>query len=288
MGSRARGAGGAVPASRPAPSEQAAEASRAAEWVERAARFGYAAKGLVYIVIGGLAIKQALGDGDVGGTREAMHEIVGAPLGRAALAVVTIGLAGYVAWRLVQAVLDPEGRRSGKDGPRRWAMRVFYLGSAGVYGVLAYHGVTLLVAGLPAAPADSRWAADVMRVAWGAWIVGAIGVGIAGRALFQFAKAWNQDFMDRIASHEVDEAQRRWIAWISRLGLVARGIVFGLIAGTVVSAGVVGDPGRARGLEGALEMLIVQPWLLGALGVGLVAYAIYQWSKARYRLIGLP
>ena len=83
-------------------------------------------------------------------------------------------------------------------------------------------------------------------------------------------------------------AQRRWVLGTSRLGLVARGIVLALIGGSVVEAALTHDPNQARGLEGVLEMFLTNPWLMGAIGIGLVAYAIYQLVKARYRLVGLP
>ena len=67
----------------------------APDWIDSAARFGYATKGLVYGVVGGLAIRQVVGSGDVGGASEALHEIASGPFGTVLLAVTAMGLAGY-------------------------------------------------------------------------------------------------------------------------------------------------------------------------------------------------
>lgn len=263
--------------------------------VEVAARAGYAAKGLVYAVIGGLAVQQAIGrGGDTTGSREALREIAGAPFGQAILWVVVVGLAAYMVWRLVQAFLDPEGDSSDDGEAKRWGVRAFYLMSAVLYGVLAWYALDLATGGAGGGQGagggggggSSGWAAKLMGMTWGVWLVGAVGIGIVARGLLQFFKAYTDSFKEKISAHDLDATTRRWVLRISRLGLTARGVVFGIIGSSVVYAAVQHDPQEARGLEGALNVLVQSPWLLGAVGGGLVAYAVYQWVKARYRLIG--
>ncbi|MFO7587843.1 MAG: DUF1206 domain-containing protein [Gemmatimonadota bacterium] len=70
------------------------------------------------------------------------------------------------------------------------------------------------------------------------------------------------------------------------MGLTARGVVFGILGGFFVAAAVQHDPSKTAGLVRVLGSLRDTPWLLGLIGAGLVGYAIYQWVKARYRLIG--
>ena len=108
--------------------EEAAE--EVSPWVERIARFGYATKGVVYVVVGMLAVGVATG---IGGRATdppgAFQTISTQPFGRIILGFVALGLAGYALWRLVQAVADPEGEAatqaaslaaSGTEQPR-WA-----------------------------------------------------------------------------------------------------------------------------------------------------------------------
>lgn len=259
------------------------------DWVVPAARFGYAAKALVYAVVGGLAIQQALRQGDVTGTSGALGEIASAPFGRILLGVVTVGLAAYVAWRLVQAIFDPEGGDGDDSEGMRWAKRAFYLGSAATYGLLTYTGASMVLGGGGGSggSSDGAWASDLMGMTWGAFLVGAVGVGIVVRGIVQFVKVYTGSFRKRIQSFDLGGGTERLVLAISRIGLTARGVIFGLIGGSVVYAAITRDPDEARGLEGALEGLVTRPWLLAAVGVGLVSYAVYQVVKARYRLIGV-
>lgn len=260
-----------------------------AGWIEPAARVGYAAKGLVYAIVGGLAIRQAFGSGDVGGASEAFRQLAGSPVGKLLLAAIAAGLAGYVLWRLVQAILDPEADGSDDADVLRWGKRGFYLLSAGVYALLAYQAAMLVIGdGGGSGGSSQAWTARLMSVRWGIWLVALVGVGIVGRALLQFAKAWTRSFTEKIQAFELSPTQRRWVIGASRLGLVARGVIFTLIGSSLVQAALSDDPDEARGTEGALQMLIASPWLIGGIGVGLLAYAVYQWVKSRYRLVGLP
>jgi hypothetical protein len=81
-------------------------------WVERLARLGYTAKGIVYAIIGVLAVKAALGTG--GKTTDqkgALGEIATQPFGKFLLVLMALGLIGYVIWRFVEAVQDPRTQR---------------------------------------------------------------------------------------------------------------------------------------------------------------------------------
>ncbi len=78
-------------------------------WFEKLARFGYVAKGIVYIIIGLLAVQAATGNGGkTTGSSGALETIATQPFGKELLIVMTFGIIGYVMWRAVQALLDPE------------------------------------------------------------------------------------------------------------------------------------------------------------------------------------
>lgn len=265
-------------------------------WVEWAARVGYAAKGVVYAVIGVLAVGQAFGSwGDASGSHGALRTIASGPFGQVLIGAMALGLVGHVAWRMVQSFLDPEGKR--KDGGmKRIATRLFYFLSAVVYGALAYYAIQLLLGsgggsgggagGGGAGGSGQGRVAGLMSRPWGVWLVGLVGVGIIARGMVQLVKAYTESFRDKITSFQLGPARSDWVLKASRIGLTARGVVFGIIGGYAVYAAVTHDPAQTRGLEGALQTMRDQPWLLGAVGAGLVCYALYQWVKARYRLIG--
>lgn len=270
-------------------SPEASAPRSALDWVEPLARAGYTAKGVVYGVVGVLAVRAALGaGGGASGGEGAVREIASGPFGQVLLALLAAGLLGYVAWRLVQAALDP-GAEPGDRGAARIGVRLFYLVSGLLYAGLAYFAVDLLLgSGSETGGGGSREGliAELMSHGWGAWAVGAVGAGMIARGVWQFVKASTERYRHRIESFDLGPARSRWVLNASRAGLTARGVVFGIIGSYMVYAALRHDPSRARGLEGALEALRGRPWMLGVVGAGLCGYAVYQWVKARYRLIG--
>ena len=104
-------------------------------WAERLFRLGYAAKGLVYAIVGWLAALAALGpSGRTTGTRGALRSLLKQPFGRILLGLVALGLSGYVLWRFVQAIMDTENKGTDAKGI---ILRLSYAGNGLIYGGLA-------------------------------------------------------------------------------------------------------------------------------------------------------
>src|SRR5829696_8195367 len=86
--------------------EQQGESVARAPQFEWLARAELVARGVVYAVIGILALKLALGDGGKATNQQgALKTIAGQPFGKALLIVMAIGLFGYALWRLVRAAV---------------------------------------------------------------------------------------------------------------------------------------------------------------------------------------
>lgn len=262
---------------------------QAAPWVEWLARIGYAAKGIVYIVIGGIALQAAFGGGDrVTGSEGALESIARQPFGRVMIALVGLGLVGYAVWKLVQAVRDPEGMGGDAKGN---AARAGYFISGIIHGSLALEaGRLVLGSGMndgSGSGADSR-TAMLMEQPFGRWLVGLVALGIIAFGLYELYRAYKTDLAKRMHLEELDADTRRWVIRSGRFGLAARGVVFALIGWFLVQAALHFNPQEARGLGGALQSLQGEsygPWLLGLVALGLVAYGIFALVKARYRRI---
>ncbi|MBA2564987.1 MAG: DUF1206 domain-containing protein [Gemmatimonadetes bacterium] len=260
-------------------------------WVDWLARFGYAAKGVVYILVGALAARAAMGPGgETKGTRGALGTILEQPFGRVALAVVAVGLAGYVLWRLVQGFLDPEGRGSDfKD----LGLRAFFVLNGLIYLSLAFAaGRLALGSGGGGATREPYrdWTARLMSQPHGRWLVAAVGLIVLGVALYQFVRAYKAKFRKRLKLREMSSAAEQWATRTGRFGFAARGVTFGLIASFLINAARQADPNEAKGLEGALTTIERQPmgpWLLAIVAIGLMAYGVFQLVYARYRRTGL-
>lgn len=251
-------------------------------WVETLARFGYAAKGIVYILVGGLAFGAAIGSGRTTGSTGALASISDSTGGRIVLAVVAIGLVGYVLWSLIRAIRNPEHDGAAKRG---------YTGlTAILYSMVAFAAARLALNGRGGNGQGSgdtadRGSATLMQQPFGQWLLGAAGAGIALFGLQQIVKAWRVDLDDQLSLGSRSANARRWAVRAGRLGLAARGVVFAIMGGYVIAAALQSDPSEARGLAGVLDMLEQTPWLLAVVGLGLAAYGVYNLVLARYRAI---
>lgn len=281
--------------STPASARHAAHtaAHEAAPWVQRLARLGYGAKGVVYMIIGGLAVQAALSPTErPEGSEGALSAILRQPFGRVLLGIVAVGLVGYVLWRLVQAFRDPD--REGSDA-KGLAKRAGFLLSGLLYAAVALEAVRLSTGwgggggsgGGGEGNAD-HWTAMVMSQPLGRWAIGVVGAGVILFGLVEFYRAARAELAKRLNLSGLREAAREQIIRFGRLGLAARGVVFLVIGWFLIQAALQYDPQEARGLAGALGTLQRQPYgpyLLGGVAVGLIAYGAFQLVKARYRVI---
>ena len=250
------------------------------------ARFGYAAYGVVYVLVGVLAFRAASGGGGkMTGQEGALQTILLAPLGRFLLGLVALSLLGYAAWRLFQGILDPENEgRDAKGVVKRSDHVVNGLFHAAL--AVSVGGVALGSGGGGGGPDD--WTATLLQQPLGRLLTVAVGAGIVIIGLFQFYRAYDAKFMEKLKPGEMGSRERTWTRRGGRLGHAARGVVFLLIGAFLVQAALQSDPNEARGLGGALSALAGQPfgpYLLGAVAFGLVCFGLFMFVVARYRRI---
>jgi hypothetical protein len=257
-------------------------------WVRRLARLGLGARGVVYLIVGGLAAQYALGSGgETTDTKGAIRHLGRNAFGDVALAMVAAGLLGYAAWRFLQAIHDTEGKGGDAKG---LAVRLVYAGKGLLHAGLALTPIRMLTRGGDGGGDASMqsWTARLMSQDWGPWLVGGVGVAVVGAGLYQVFKGVKRRFSDHLDGRAMSPAVRRWAERVGTFGYVARGIVFGIVGWFFVQAALHVDPGQAQGLEAALDTLLAQSHgrvLLGAVALGLAAYGLYSLVEARYRAI---
>jgi hypothetical protein len=263
---------------------------RVRPWVARAVRLGFVTKGVVYVIMGALATKAAMRIGraeDVPDPRGALGTILRRPFGQVMLTVAAAGLAAYAVWRLSQAIFDLE-----HDGTtrRHWLTRVARAGSGLAYGSLALAALELLTDwSLGAGSGRPRdWTAKLMARPMGTWAVAAIGAGVVAVGAYHLYRAVRGKFSRSLRLRALSPRVRWCVTAFGRLGFAARGAVFALVGAFLIIAAERHSPGEAKGLAEALralEAIDYGPWAVGAVGVGLIAYGVFQFVEAVYRRI---
>jgi Domain of Unknown Function (DUF1206) len=276
-------------------STPASEAKRAARgpWVERLGRAGLLAQGFSYGLVGALALMLALGLGGEAESREgALRTLATNTLGLAVLVALAVGFAGYAVWRLAQAIFDRDDE--GSDG-KGLAKRAGRAGKAAIYAALCFTTVQILLDGRRATSGGGSGGTDeesatagVLGWPAGQWIVLAVGLAILGVAAYQLYRAFTEKFMDDMETGRLGRAGERTVEAVGIVGLVARGVVFGLVGAFLVKAALEYDPDEAIGIDGALAKLAGASYgslLLGLTATGLIAFGLFCAVQARYRRI---
>jgi hypothetical protein len=259
-----------------------------APWVEKLARVGYAAKAVLYATVGVLAARAAFGTGGrTTDTRGALGSILGAPFGRVLLVIIGLGLLGYAAWRIVQAVTDPE--RRGTD-PKGLALRASYVLRGLLHAALAVSALRLASgggrSGGGSGEGSERWTGRALELPGGEVLVWLVGAGIVGYGLYQLYRAYAAKLSKELDIGRLSADAGRWLIGVSRFGIAARGVVFTLIGVFLLRAAMRHDAQQAGGLADSLATLGgAGRWPLAAVAIGLVAYGAYELVNAKYRRI---
>jgi hypothetical protein len=260
---------------------------RPKQWIERLARFGYAAKGVVYGLVGVLAFLAAVNWGGQATSSEgAFLTVASQPFGKVLLILIALGLIGYVVWQFVQAAIDPEHNDSGWHTLGR---RLSYAAGGMVYGGLVMFALRV-VFNQPTNGSDAsgQQAAMLLSQPFGQWLVGAMGAAFLSYGCFYFYRAYATHFRRHLNLASMSAKEVMWSTRIGRFGMVAKGIVAIIMGYFFIQAGISADPNQAKNTEGALQTLQQQPyggWLMGLVALGLVAYGIHMGVQARYRRI---
>jgi uncharacterized membrane protein len=263
----------------------------ASPWIKRLTRLGYVAHGVLYLLVGTLALQASIGLGrETTDPHGALKKIYNFPLGDILLFIVSIGLIGHAIWRFIQAILDTEEQGSDLKGI---AQRVGAVLIGWVYIGLAYSALKVLLA----------WKSksiDLILREWAAWflsipilgflLVGWGGLIVIGFGIFQIYKAYKAEFLKKLKVGQMSEKEQKWTVLLGRFGFAARGLVFCIIGGLIVVAAIYSDPRETLWFAGILRKIARQtygPWLLLLIALGLISYGAYMIVFARYRRIKL-
>ena len=251
--------------------------------INKAARVGFVAKGLVYALIGLLAVQVAFGESEQTDQKGAMQSVAEKPGGSVVLWLMVLGFVGYALWRFSEAAW---GRRDETDEKKRTVKRVgsalnglVYLG----FGILALKTVT---AGSSGGNTGSDVTATVLKWPGGQTLVFIGGLVVIAIAVALTARGLKTDFEKHLDTGRMSPTTFTAVRRLGQVGYVARGVVFGLVGIFVCKAAMDYQPDKASGFDVALKSIAGAPFgqfLLVVAALGLICFGVYCLAEARYR-----
>nr|WP_246256131.1 DUF1206 domain-containing protein [Isoptericola halotolerans] len=247
------------------------------------ARSGYAASGVVHLLIGWLAVRLAFGSSSGSADESgAFRELASTAGGTLILWAVTVGFAALALWQIVEALVGVPGTDDAKEA----GARIKAAGKGILYGVLAVSAGRYAVGGGSGGGGEQQESltATVLETPAGRWLVAAGGLVVVGVGVFHVVKGWRKKFLEDLRSTGGGTVGAA-VVRLGQVGYVAKGVALGVLGGLFVAAGVTHDADKAGGLDDALRTIQDQPFgtaLLVVTGVGIAAYGAYSFARARY------
>ncbi len=259
--------------------KQAARSADSSPALEALARGGYAASGVVHLLLGAIVLSVALGGRGQSDQSGAFRAIAGAPLGLAVLWVLAVLLAALGLYHLVQCFLVHE------DSPAEaWKQRASSAGNAVVFVALAVVAGSVALGSRPNGDRSAESASrDVLALPGGPLLLGAIGAGVLIGGIVFAVKGVRQSFRKKltIPSGPLGRA----VTVLGVLGYVAKGVALAIVGVLLLVAAISVDPKQAGGLDAAVRTLLNLPFgpaLAAAAGIGFAGYGIFLFFRARY------
>lgn len=252
---------------------------------ELLARSGYAARGIVFLLVAGLALLSGVAGGKAD-TKSAVSTLLEQPFGRVWVGLIGLGLLGFVAWRLAQSLADSDGHGTDR---KAIAIRIAMLGSAITYlGLAGYAlGHAFSIASGSEGSGEKGLAQWIMSQPFGSYIAILIGIGLIVGGVVTSAKGLTRKFEKYLRLPDAKGV----VGMVCIYGLVARGVVFAITGVLFAYAGFTVDPEQAGSISEALSWLRQLPFgsiVYVVVAVGLAAFGIYNLVEARYRIVRGP
>jgi Domain of Unknown Function (DUF1206) len=251
-------------------------------------RLGYGVRGLIYIIMGLLAVQVAIGKGGALASPQGAIAAIGKqPLGLILLWVVLAGIISYSVWGLIRAVLDPLNK--GKDMSGLLTRFGFLLSALG-YVILAFSTYGYITGHSQSANGSQtqKFISLIMAMPFGRWAIGILGLIVVAVGLYQIYLGFTAGFDKQFQTYALTSKEIKLVTDVGRFGTSARGVVFAVVGGLIGLAAYQANPSQPIGMDAALATLLKQPygiWILGVIAAGLMAFGFYSMlSAAWFRL----
>ena len=249
-------------------------------------RFGIAAKGFVYLLLGGLTFMAALGMGGMKSDSNSVLEFLSGRIGgQLLLAATAAGIMAYVFWRFYQTFADPEGKGTEAKG---LATRLGYFSSGVIYGFLAFTAIQILMgSGSGSNGGGNSFISEALGHRYGQIIVGGIALVYLGKAIYQGYRAWSGNFKNKVKDQHLSEKAQKLVYVSGVAGYAARGVVIAIIAFLTFRAAATHNSDNGGGTKEAFDFLQNEfgTLVLAVIALGLLLYGVFMLIKARHRVV---
>lgn len=249
------------------------------KWVMRA---GYGARGVIYTLVGGLALLAAFKSTQASSTKDALAALRDEPYGVPMLFAIGIGLLAYLVWRVTAGIKDVEDHGTDSEGV---IARLGQITTGLIHGGIGVSVLALAMSGKNSGGSSAQdWTQKLMSMPMGRYIVAAIALILLGAGIYYAYKGWSGKYKSHLARTHFTES----IDPVLTIGLVIYGAMLALVASSLGYAALTANPEQAGGLGEALQSLrgmAFGRFLLGGAGLGLIGFAVYNFVEAGYRVV---
>lgn len=264
--------------------ESAGQQASNSEWMDRAARIGLVAYGVVHLLIAWLAIQLAFGDKEESADSQgAVQQLAEQPFGVALVWGVAIGMFLLAVWQGLEAVF---GHRD-EDGFTKVRKRVTSVGKAVIYLVIGISGVRAATGSSSSSGKDGTdsMTSKLMDLPGGQVIVGVVALVILGIGGYLIYRAWTEKFAKHINAEGKSGDTGTAYVWFGKAGYTAKGVAFGIVGALFLYAALTHEPKKSGGLDQALHKVLQQPFgpfLLVLMALGIACYGLFCFVRARH------
>ncbi|SCX59518.1 protein of unknown function [Klenkia marina] len=268
--------------------QQTADRVGRSDTLERLARVGLAAYGVVHLLIAWLALQLAWGGGSGSADQSgAMQTLAEEPFGTPLLWVLGLGLIALAVWQLAEVLRQVGGLSGSGDTKKKAAVGVVKsVAKAVVYAALAFTALRFATGGGSSSSGQQQdTTSGVFALPGGRFLVGLAALVVIGVGLYQVVKGLKKKFLDEIDTSKASSSEVRAVTRLGQVGYVAKGAAFVVVGGLLAYAAITFDPSKSTGLDGAMHTILQAPfgrWLLSLVAVGIAAFGVFCFFRARY------
>ena len=268
-----------------ADAKSAGQQAHNSHWIDKAARVGLVAYGLVHVVIAWLAVQLAFGDREESAdSTGAVQQLAEQPFGQALVWVVAVGMFFLAVWQGLEAVF---GHRD-EEGFTQVRKRVTSAGKAVIYvviGISAVHAASGSGSSSKKGGGTDSTTATVMNWPGGQLLVGAVGLAIMGIGGYLVFRAYTEKFAKHINAEGLSGTSGTAYLWAGKAGYTAKGVSFGIVGALFLYAALTHEAKKSGGLDQALHKVLQQPFgpfLLVLIAIGIAGYGLFCFARARH------